>query len=92
MREQYDGRPRPWAGRENGVASRGPRGHGRGMQACARGPPHRPADRTAPEVQQPKHSRLGDGLRGAASLAAGLYIYDALTDDSGDPGDSGSSS
>jgi hypothetical protein len=42
-----------------------------------------PADRTAPEVQQLRHSRLGDGLKGAAALAAGLYVYDALTDDSG---------
>ncbi|ONI77058.1 hypothetical protein ALI144C_33680 [Actinosynnema sp. ALI-1.44] len=37
-------------------------------------------------VQQLKHTRLGDGLRGAATLAAGLYVYDALTDDSGDTG------
>ena len=45
-----------------------------------------PADRTTPEyhvVQERKHSRLGDGLKGAAALAAGLYVYDALTDDSG---------
>jgi hypothetical protein len=49
-----------------------------------------PADRTAPEVVERKHSRLGDGLRGAATLAAGLYIYDALTDDSGS-GDAGNS-
>ncbi|MET0235999.1 MAG: hypothetical protein ABW224_15245 [Kibdelosporangium sp.] len=34
------------------------------------------------EVQQLRHSRLGDGLRGAAALAAGLYVYDAVTDDS----------
>lgn len=39
-----------------------------------------------PSVQQLKHTRLGDGLRGAAALAAGLYAYDALTDDSGDAG------
>jgi len=42
-----------------------------------------PADRTAPVVQERRHSRLGDGLKGAAALAAGLYVYDALTDDSG---------
>lgn len=41
-----------------------------------------PADRTAPDVvQHNKYSRVGDGLRGAAALAAGLYVYDALTDD-----------
>jgi hypothetical protein len=45
-----------------------------------------PADRTAPEAPQQRHSRLGDGLKGAAALAAGLYVYDALTDDSGDSG------
>ncbi|TCO50713.1 hypothetical protein EV192_11391 [Actinocrispum wychmicini] len=54
-------------------------------------PEPRQADRTVPEVYvvQPKHSRLADGLKGAAALAAGLYVYDALTDDSGsDQGDS----
>lgn len=42
-----------------------------------------PAERTAPAVEERAHSRLGDGLKGAAALAAGLYVYDALTDDSG---------
>jgi hypothetical protein len=52
-----------------------------------------PAERPAPEVYVRQHSRLGDGLKGAAALAAGLYIYDALTDDSGSGdmgGDAGS--
>jgi hypothetical protein len=40
-----------------------------------------PADRTAPDPQQPKHSRVADALGGAGLLAAGLYAYDALTDD-----------
>nr|WP_042194467.1 hypothetical protein [Kibdelosporangium sp. MJ126-NF4]CEL21340.1 hypothetical protein [Kibdelosporangium sp. MJ126-NF4]CTQ96093.1 hypothetical protein [Kibdelosporangium sp. MJ126-NF4] len=39
-----------------------------------------------PQGRQLRHSRLGDGLRGAAALGAGLYVYDALTDDSGDAG------
>ncbi|MEV4317793.1 hypothetical protein [Actinocrispum sp. NPDC049592] len=49
-----------------------------------------PHDRTAPDVPAPAHSRLADGLKGAAALAAGLYVYDALTDDSGSGGDTGS--
>jgi hypothetical protein len=48
-----------------------------------------PADRAAPVVEVRGHSRLADGLKGAAALAAGLYVYDALTDDSGS-GDQGS--
>lgn len=44
-------------------------------------PEPRPAERAEPGVQQLRHSRLGDGLRGAAALAGGLYVYDALTDD-----------
>ncbi|CAM4191167.1 hypothetical protein KIPE111705_44425 [Kibdelosporangium persicum] len=56
-------------------------------------PEPRPAAPEQHEVQQLKHSRLGDGLRGAAALAAGLYVYDAVTDDAEAPdagGDFGS--
>jgi hypothetical protein len=50
-----------------------------------------PAEPSAPQVYAVRqHSRLGDGLRGAAALAAGLYVYDALTDDSGSGDTSGS--
>ena len=44
--------------------------------------PREPAPHPQGEhVQHLRHSRLGDGLRGAALLAGGLYVYDALTDD-----------
>jgi hypothetical protein len=52
-------------------------------------PEPRPPAPEPHQVQQLRHSRLGDGLRGAAALAAGLYVYDAVTDDSGDMGDAG---
>jgi hypothetical protein len=45
-------------------------------------PEPRPPAPEPQQVQQLRHSRLGDGLRGAAALAAGLYVYDAVTDDS----------
>ncbi|MBP2319828.1 hypothetical protein JOF56_000213 [Kibdelosporangium banguiense] len=45
-------------------------------------PEPRPPAPQPQEVQQLRHTRLGDGLRGAAALAAGLYVYDAVTDDS----------
>jgi hypothetical protein len=45
-------------------------------------PEPRPPAPQPQEVQQLRHSRLGDGLRGAAALAGGLYVYDAVTDDS----------
>jgi hypothetical protein len=44
-------------------------------------PEPRPPAPEPQQVQQLRHSRLGDGLRGAAALAAGLYVYDAVTDD-----------
>ncbi|MFC0113388.1 hypothetical protein [Kibdelosporangium aridum] len=48
--------------------------------------PRPAAPEQQPYVMQNKHSRIGDGLRGAAALAAGLYVYDAVTDDSDDTG------